>query len=591
MNCVGWTEPSVFYTRAVFLLVFLTQFSLALSAYHLLERSSDLRLVVLAPFLVCASFVAFQNYATRVQWTPPLRESFAYPFFVLQQSLLLGILAGRKPSSRQLFLFALVQLCFQLPWQFSQFALTIQITAIFGALLLTLLLDLEETFVSVCLVNQIAMAQLVTFVASYLLQWGNCLLLTGIYPPVLLSVALLTTRSYLRKGFGGFLCNSTIFCLLVLAFALVIRSLAQSSLFACDAADGDHIMDLLKLKLVSLFSGNVSTYRTFHTQLYVCAETFDFMSLRKLVILAWNMPLLQLAAAYLLFTFFIALTSKRESSAIHLQSYYMIIQLVAFFLLAMLIDRMRLFFVPHLCLMLALWSHEQFPWAMNKRIANVKLAFLVALAAMAATRAYNNTILMSQQHGEVSDEQIEAMLLWFQKLPPKGNGQQPWIISGPMTTLSNLRNGLIASNPSGPDTPRFAITNHPHYENSDLRQKTILAYSIYSQMPLPMVWYIYSQILRADFLIVEAPWCFQEFANDCLIGDLYNFVSQEELQTLLGSTINAKYDKGDYLCKRLRLNTRSLDFLVTMKPYFTEVFSDIDRFRVVLRINSFPISS
>uniref|UniRef100_A0A3Q2SZ64 Putative C-mannosyltransferase DPY19L2P2 n=1 Tax=Fundulus heteroclitus TaxID=8078 RepID=A0A3Q2SZ64_FUNHE len=65
--------------------------------------------------------------STRVMWTPPLRESFAYPFLVLQMLLLTYILRTRNPSRTALVALGISTLCFMLPWQFAQFVLLTQV--------------------------------------------------------------------------------------------------------------------------------------------------------------------------------------------------------------------------------------------------------------------------------------------------------------------------------------------------------------------------------------------------------------------------------------------------------------------------------
>ena len=89
------------------------------------------------------------SQATRVMWTPPLRESFAMPFLLLQNLVLSHTLRCVTDVSRGPHCMAVASLCrrwtcswslwtalalstlaFLLPWQFSQFALLTQVTAI-----------------------------------------------------------------------------------------------------------------------------------------------------------------------------------------------------------------------------------------------------------------------------------------------------------------------------------------------------------------------------------------------------------------------------------------------------------------------------
>lgn len=69
--------------------------------------------------------------ATRVQWTPPLRESFAFPFLVLQLFMLSVILRCRQPTLLSVLGLSLSTLCFMLPWQFAQFALLTQLYLVY----------------------------------------------------------------------------------------------------------------------------------------------------------------------------------------------------------------------------------------------------------------------------------------------------------------------------------------------------------------------------------------------------------------------------------------------------------------------------
>ena len=70
----------------------------------------------------------FYNHseATRVMWTPPLRESFALPFLYLQLIFLSRVLRHASPTALDYVGLCLSSLCFLLPWQFSPLALLTQ---------------------------------------------------------------------------------------------------------------------------------------------------------------------------------------------------------------------------------------------------------------------------------------------------------------------------------------------------------------------------------------------------------------------------------------------------------------------------------
>uniref|UniRef100_A0A8C0C1F8 Uncharacterized protein n=1 Tax=Buteo japonicus TaxID=224669 RepID=A0A8C0C1F8_9AVES len=106
---------------------------------------------------------------TRVMWTPPLRESFSYPFLVLQMLLLTYIL---RYLSIYTYLIALCvsNIFFMLPWQFAQFVLLTQIASLFA----------------VCIMGYIDSGKLqkilsVSLVVCFILMFGNSMLLTSYY--------------------------------------------------------------------------------------------------------------------------------------------------------------------------------------------------------------------------------------------------------------------------------------------------------------------------------------------------------------------------------------------------------------------------
>ncbi|TPP39768.1 Protein dpy 19 1 [Fasciola gigantica] len=134
-SCVGPAEPAYFYTEVVFTLSGLILVGLCLSGWLIADRCcgdptsvrsvstthpsliGDHWLAVWGAVLPALGYFYNHREATRVQWTPPLRESFAYPFFVLQQAFLLHMLTEselihifRKNLRRVTFRWSFIQM-------------------------------------------------------------------------------------------------------------------------------------------------------------------------------------------------------------------------------------------------------------------------------------------------------------------------------------------------------------------------------------------------------------------------------------------------------------------------------------------------
>ncbi|KAF6773627.1 hypothetical protein AHF37_07335, partial [Paragonimus kellicotti] len=214
-------------------------------------------------------------------------------------------------------------------------------------------------------------------------------------------------------------------------------------------------------------------------------------------------------------------------------SMFLIFQLCFFTLMAGLIMRLKLFWTPQLCLTLALLAHptrwqllvRQFTnfgflcqtarrWFNRLNVTRsstvlVAHALLILFLAYMTVPGLRNLQAEWAIHGQFSAYNDEVLLDWFQSLPPIRTTivgyNMPWVIAGPMSTLGGLRLMLPAaapypttqwSAPGSKSSVGFAFTNHPHYENAQLRERTVLAYAIYSRRSVHEVWKIYHQQLQ-----------------------------------------------------------------------------------------------
>uniref|UniRef100_A0AAY4A0Q3 Dpy-19-like 1, like (H. sapiens) n=1 Tax=Denticeps clupeoides TaxID=299321 RepID=A0AAY4A0Q3_9TELE len=212
-SCEGMGDPAYFYVAFVFLLNGAMMGLFFIYGTYL----SGSRL---GGIITAACFFFNHGESTRVMWTPPLRESFSYPFLVLQMLLLTYILRTREPGKKAMVALGLSNVFFMLPWQFAQFVLLTQVRAL--------------TFGDPCSV-------------CFVLMFGNSMLLTSFYASSLVSIWV-SWSDYHR----GIMYDA-------------IENLVMFFSFTCRA----HISSLIKSKFTS--------YKDFDTMMYTCAAEFDFM--------------------------------------------------------------------------------------------------------------------------------------------------------------------------------------------------------------------------------------------------------------------------------------------------------------------------
>ncbi|TNN16583.1 putative C-mannosyltransferase DPY19L1 isoform 3 [Schistosoma japonicum] len=687
ISCVGSGEPPYFYVNSVFILSGLILFGLTYSGWFIAkigslnESKMDFVLQLIGAFLPTLAYFSNHREATRVQWTPPLRESFAYPFFVLQQSFLLGFFGSNQLFASHrvkrliyLLIYCILLLGFQLPWQFSQFALLTQIVSITCSFCLSLASNPPSSTQQkavilnlLFIVREFIWIHLIVFSLSFLLQYGNRLLLQSgylflslgslfsvymlqqmlnTYNPIInkpLEVPTIRSRT-LNIPFIRFLCLPlmiTCLCTTGLSFLFSIFLKYTFSNYEVSGSDnnnnddGGHIWDLLKAKL-SLFSN--TTYKTFHTMLYICAPEFDFISWAALkqpmetgllygsmfacFIVSFKLikDLFRYRHHYLLSTHVRTQPLSSDISSSYgysckiLQNFVsllVIIQMLIFTIMAVFIMRLKLFWTPQMCISLGILAQSTrwfeifqalksiasclfYKASLNNNVCEsekkLKLqssfyyyvictTILVLFIAFMSGRGLENLKSEWSIQGSFSAYENEVLIGWFRSLPQKNEYPTSWIISGPMSLLGNLRLTLPASSPypstqiaSTNDESGFAFTNHPHYENTILRYRTILAYGIYSRKPVHDVWHIYRHTLKTDFVIVETHTCPPR--GGCSKPELFDLLDPH----LIGRPA---------LCESL-MTTQILQAGQTpsiLKPYFTVVYVEPYTGRFVLYVN------
>ncbi|XP_039192732.1 probable C-mannosyltransferase DPY19L1 isoform X3 [Crotalus tigris] len=251
-SCEGLGDPASFYVAMIFLLNGLMVSIFFLYGTYLSGNR-------FGGLLTVACYFFNHGESTRVMWTPPLRESFSYPFLVVQMLLLTYILRTQNVNRRSLIALSVSNVLFMLPWQFAQFVLLTQVASVFGVYILG--------FIDSAKLQKILYAHMVSLTVCFVFMFGNSMLMTSYYAAFLIvswsilelgpKYLKLYTKNIPLWALEGFSC----------LFGTIILKFLMCLIFGI--SDDVHISNLLKAKLTG--------YRDFDTSMYTCAVEFDFM--------------------------------------------------------------------------------------------------------------------------------------------------------------------------------------------------------------------------------------------------------------------------------------------------------------------------
>uniref|UniRef100_A0A8C2EEB4 Dpy-19-like 1, like (H. sapiens) n=1 Tax=Cyprinus carpio TaxID=7962 RepID=A0A8C2EEB4_CYPCA len=448
-SCEGLGDPAYFYVTFVFLL----------------------NGAMMSLFFIYGTYLS-----TRVMWTPPLRESFSYPFLVLQMLLLTYIL--RNPSKNTMMALGISNIFFMLPWQFAQFVLLTQVASLFASYILG--------YLSPAKMQSVLVTHMISLAVCFLLMFGNSMLLTSFYASSLVSIWV----------------SWTVMQCLAWVVSTVILKFMLSVIFG--ASDDAHISSLIKSKFTS--------YKDFDTMMYTCAAEFDFIETETLIryiktmLLPINVLIVAFIAGRTIQDIIVFLRNKTTEKSEDDEMEHL--QLVAFAVLAVLIMRLKLFLTPHMCIMSCLiCSRQLFGWVGGKF--KLQLTVVGILSIMAVQGIAN---LQSQWGiiGEFSNFPQEELLEWV-----KDNTSPNAVFAGAMPTMASVKLS----------TGR-AIVNHPHYEDAGLRERTKMVYAMYSRKPAEVVKQNLIK-LQVDFFILEDSWCTRRSKPGCSMPEIWDVEDDE----------------------------------------------------------------
>uniref|UniRef100_A0A2K5MJK8 Dpy-19 like 2 n=1 Tax=Cercocebus atys TaxID=9531 RepID=A0A2K5MJK8_CERAT len=478
-SCEGLGDPACFYVGVIFILNGLMMGLFFMYGAYLSGTQ-------LGGVITVLCFFFNHGEATRVMWTPPLRESFSYPFLVLQMYILTLILRTSSYDRRPFVALCLSNVAFMLPWQFAQFILFTQIASLFPMYVVG--------YIEPSKFQKIIYVNMISVILSFILMFGNSMYLSSYYSSSLLMTwAIILKRNEILK-LGVSKLNFWLIQGSAWWFGTIILKFLTSKILGVS----DHI------RLSDLIAARILRYTDFDTLIYTCAPEFDFME--KATPLRYTKTLLLpvvMVITCFIFKKIIFLFYSRKQLLEHGELAFHTLQLLAFTALAILIMRLKLFLTPHMCVMASLiCSRQLFGWLFRRvRFENVIFGILTVMSIQGYANLHNQWNII----GEFNNLPQEELLQWI-----KYNTTPDAVFAGAMPTMASVKLSTL-----------HPIVNHPHYEDADLRARTKIVYSTYSRKSAKEVRDKLSE-LHVNYYVLEEAWCVVRTKPGCSMLEIWD---------------------------------------------------------------------
>lgn len=513
-SCEGMGELSFFYVYAIFYLSGLMISMFFLLCFYLSGS-------IFGGLIGTLSYFYNHGECTRVMWTPPLRESFSYPFLVFQLLAVTLTIKSSNAGWRHLSLVALTTSLFMIPWQFAQFALLTQTCALFGLYFLRFI-----TSHKLCM---ILFGMLVGHILNFIIQFGNSMLLSSFFLSALMTALIIARlEPFIFQLPHQFL----IWAIQGVSFVAGTVGIKFTVAKLLGIADDAHITSILRSKFTD--------FRNFDTSLYTCAPEFDFLDpeapqkLIKTLVLpsaivamiaviakiinnewkAWNTPKDKKSQTKLSDTESDDDETEDYMEEVNLKPYaehfYHLLQALAFVAMAIIIMRLKLFGTPSLCVMASLLaSRKLFASVCDKR---KHQAFVILLIAAMSVQGIANLKGQFDTKGEYNNPEQEELIEWINKKTPESS-----VFAGAMPTMATVK--LCT---------RRAIVNHPHYEDVGIRERTHKVYEIFSRKPPAAVWETLNS-MKVTHVVIDTQWCLGRPKPGCGMVDIWDLEDKENI--------------------------------------------------------------
>lgn len=450
---------------------------------------------------------------TRVYFTIPLRESFSLPFIYLHLASITLYLKSNTSTRSQtgsLVVTAVGTFFTILTWQFAQFVLLLESFALFGMWCLDMTSKRK--------VQNVLFTFVGCLIAVCILQFNNDMLLSSLCLHFCLAALVILQIVPSQVENPGFIRKSLKLCLVVGA-VLAVTFVLNIGIKTVTRVDSDE--HIFKFVLAKLGYGE-ALKRDFDSLLYLCDGSFQYLPADTIVRLTDGVvfPCYVIAVVVSLIVLAISVVlrwrfGKEDEHPWMLQNHpeiaFTVILTVFFGVVAASTLRMKYLWTPHVCVVAAGLFCHQYTWRwifyagkIKEGISSLLGYFIpIALIVVLLWKRLPGAMEELKSLKEFYDPDTVELMTWI-----NDNTGPSEAFTGSMQLLAGVK--LCTDRP---------ITNHPHYENKFLRQRTKEVYQIYARKsPKAVV-----DILKkhgSNYIILENSICYSKQEDGCRLVDI-----------------------------------------------------------------------
>ncbi|XP_074974506.1 protein C-mannosyl-transferase DPY19L3 isoform X2 [Caretta caretta] len=501
----NYLEPVYFYIYTLFGLQALYVIALYVTSWLLSGTW-------LSGLLAAFWYITNRIDTTRVEFTIPLRENWALPFFAVQIAAITYLFRSHlRPLHEKLTLLAVFisTFLFSLTWQFNQFMMLMQALVLFILDCLDMLPTTKVTWLYII--------QLTGILLVCGLQFFNSMILGSLL--ISFNVSVLLARTVQKNMKTGCLLNRlgklSFHVLLVLCLTLLVNNFIKKIL---NLESDEHIFKFLKAKFgFGTTSGSANVQSMDKTE--ICTI------------------LLKPGAAYNL------------------------MHTILFGCLALSTMRMKYLWTSHMCVFASfgLCSTEVWGFVLKSvHLHTPQRLWVIRYLVPIITLLYLSYKFCPGMMDELSelrefyDPDTVELMNWI-----KSNTPKKAVIAGSMQLLAGVKlcTGRI-------------LTNHPHYEDKSLRERTKQVYQVYAKRSPEDVYSILKSF-GTNYVILEDSICYERrHSRGCRLRDLLDIANGHIMDGLGENEPDLKASLYPRFCEEIKKNLSSYSM------YFTRVFQN-----------------